>query len=72
MPAYQASLGRAGLSSPADTVVVGDETTITDALTRFRDAGATDLIVSPLGTPADRARTLDLVESFSPRDEPIH
>lgn len=72
MPAYQASLGRAGLSSPADTVVIGDETTITDAVTRFRDAGATDLIVSPLGTPADRARTLDLVESFSPRDEPIH
>jgi F420-dependent oxidoreductase-like protein len=65
MPAYRASLGRAGLASPADTVVIGDETDIVDALTRFRDAGATDVVLSPLGTPADRKRTLDLIDTFS-------
>ncbi|WNV88104.1 TIGR03564 family F420-dependent LLM class oxidoreductase [Umezawaea sp. Da 62-37] len=61
MPAYRASLGRAGLSDPADTVVIGDEEAVVDALARFRDAGATDVVVAPLGGPADRARTLDLV-----------
>ena len=65
MPAYRASLGRAGLSSPADTVVIGDETDIVNALTRFRDAGTTDVVLSPLGTPADRKRTLDLIDTFS-------
>lgn len=65
MPAYRESLGRAGLSSPADTVVIGDETDIVDALTRFRAAGATDVVLSPLGSPADRERTLDLVDAFS-------
>jgi hypothetical protein len=70
MPAYRASLGRAGLSSPADTVVVGDETIITDALSGFRDAGATDVVVTPLGTPAARGRTLDLIGTSSPR-EPV-
>ncbi|PRY38822.1 TIGR03564 family F420-dependent LLM class oxidoreductase [Umezawaea tangerina] len=65
MPAYRASLGRAGLSNPADTVVVGDEATILDALARFRDAGVTDAVVTPLGSAADRARTLDLVGAFT-------
>ncbi|GLY74632.1 hypothetical protein Airi01_028990 [Actinoallomurus iriomotensis] len=68
MPAYRASLDRAGLSGPADTVVVGDESVIVDALARFRDASATDVIVSPLGSLADRARTLDVAGGFSPRE----
>lgn len=63
LPAYRASLGHAGLAGPADTVVAGDEEAIADALARFRDAGATDLIVSPL---VERARTLDVVSSFAP------
>ncbi|MEV5888277.1 LLM class flavin-dependent oxidoreductase [Nonomuraea fuscirosea] len=58
MPAYRASLDRAGLANPADTIVIGDETTITDALKRYQDAGVTDLVVSPLN---ERSRTLDLI-----------
>ncbi|MGW5723687.1 LLM class flavin-dependent oxidoreductase [Amycolatopsis sp. NPDC003865] len=58
LPAYRASLGRAGLTGPADTVVIGDETAITDALKRYEDAGVTDLVVSPLN---ERSATLDLV-----------
>jgi alkanesulfonate monooxygenase SsuD/methylene tetrahydromethanopterin reductase-like flavin-dependent oxidoreductase (luciferase family) len=67
MPAYRASLDRAGLSGPADTVVVGDESTIADALARYRDAGATDLVVASLGSPEDRARTLDVATAFRHR-----
>jgi hypothetical protein len=44
-------------------VVVGDEEAIAEAAVRFRDAGATDLVVSPLGPAADRARTLDVLTS---------
>jgi len=58
MPAYRASLGRAGLSGRSDTVVIGDETAVADALKRYEDAGVTDLIVSPLN---ERSRTLDLL-----------
>jgi F420-dependent oxidoreductase-like protein len=58
MPAYRASLSRAGLSNPADTLVIGDDTTFTDAVKRYQDAGVTDLIVVPLN---DRSRTLDLL-----------
>ncbi|WP_051800204.1 LLM class flavin-dependent oxidoreductase [Catenuloplanes japonicus] len=59
-PAYRASLGRAGIGI-ADTVVAGDEEAIARAVDRFRDAGATDLVIIPYGGPEDRARTLDAV-----------
>jgi 5,10-methylenetetrahydromethanopterin reductase len=58
MPAYRASLNRAGLPNPADTLVIGDDTTVTDAVKRYQDAGVTDLIVVPLN---DRSRTLELL-----------
>jgi 5,10-methylenetetrahydromethanopterin reductase len=58
MPAYRASLDRAGLANPADTLVIGDDTTIADAVKRYQDAGVTDLIVVPLN---ERSRTLDLL-----------
>ncbi len=58
LPAYRASLDRAGLANPADTIVIGDESTITDALKRYADAGVTDLVVTPLN---ERSRTLDLI-----------
>lgn len=58
MPAYRASLDRAGLSNPAETLVIGDESIVTDAVKRYQDAGVTDLIVVPLN---ERSRTLDLI-----------
>ncbi|WP_290055721.1 LLM class flavin-dependent oxidoreductase [Amycolatopsis solani] len=60
MPAYRASLDRAGLANPADTLVIGDDTTVTDAVKRYQDAGVTDLIVVPLN---ERSRTLDLLRT---------
>ncbi|MDQ0376135.1 TIGR03564 family F420-dependent LLM class oxidoreductase [Amycolatopsis thermophila] len=48
LPAYRAVLDRGGLRGPADTVVAGDEAQVLRELRRFRDAGVTDLIISPL------------------------
>lgn len=61
LPAYRAMLDRGGVSGPADTVVAGPETVVLRELQRYRDAGATDLIVSALGTPAERRRVLDVI-----------
>ena len=61
MPAYRALLDRGGLDGPADTVVAGDEAWVRRVVRRFRDAGTTDLIVSPIGTAAERERTLALM-----------
>ena len=64
LPAYRAVLDRGGLSGPADTVVAGDEVTVLRELTRFRDAGVTDLIVSPLGSADERSRVLEVVTAL--------
>ncbi|QWF82065.1 TIGR03564 family F420-dependent LLM class oxidoreductase [Amycolatopsis sp. CA-230715] len=61
MPAYRAVLDRAGLAGPADTVVAGTEAEVVRELRRFRDAGVTDLVVSGLGSPVERARVRDAV-----------
>lgn len=61
LPAYRAMLDRGGLAGPADTVVAGDEATVLRELARFRDAGVTDLIVSPLGTQEEQSRVLEVV-----------
>lgn len=60
LPAYRAMLDRGGLAGPADALVTGDEETVLRELRRYRDAGATDLIVMPVGTGEERARTLDV------------
>lgn len=66
LPVYRAFLDRGGLASAADTVIVGDEAAIERELHRFRDAGATDLILNPLGaTPADRDRVLDVIANVN-------
>jgi 5,10-methylenetetrahydromethanopterin reductase len=61
LPAYRAVLDRGGLSSPAETVVAGPEEAVLRELQRFRDAGATDLVVSIGSQLSERQRTLDLI-----------
>jgi F420-dependent oxidoreductase-like protein len=63
LPAYRAILDRGGLSGPADTVIAGTESVVLQELQRFRDAGATDLILSVPGSRQDWERVLDLVTS---------
>ncbi|MYW75362.1 LLM class F420-dependent oxidoreductase, partial [Pseudonocardia sp. SID8383] len=56
LPSYEGVLEREGLSSPGGLVVAGDENVIAAGIARYADAGATDLLVSPLGDAAERAR----------------
>ncbi|MBN9757082.1 hypothetical protein Ae406Ps2_1921 [Pseudonocardia sp. Ae406_Ps2] len=58
LPSYAGVLEREGLGSPGGLVVAGDEDTIAAGIARYADAGATDLLVSPLGDAAERARTV--------------
>lgn len=48
-PGYRAHLERQGLSGVHETIIAGDEREIGRQVARFRDAGTTDLLVSPLG-----------------------
>lgn len=57
LPAYRAMLDRGGLAGPAEALVTGDEETVLRELRRYREAGATDLIVHPVGSREERART---------------
>jgi F420-dependent oxidoreductase-like protein len=61
LPAYRAMLDRGGLSGPADTLVAGDETVVRQEFRRFAEAGTTDLIVIPVGSPEEQARVVDVV-----------
>ncbi|MEO3823337.1 TIGR03564 family F420-dependent LLM class oxidoreductase [Actinomadura sp. B10D3] len=60
-PAYRAILDRQGLSGVHETVIAGDEDTVARDLRRFADAGATDLLIAPVG---DTPRVLRLAASL--------
>jgi len=64
LPAYRALLDRGGLSGPADTVVAGGEARLERELAAFRDAGVTDLIVTPVGTAEERDRAMDVAAGW--------
>jgi F420-dependent oxidoreductase-like protein len=63
VPSYQAVLEREGVAHPADLAVIGDEQTLAAAIERYRNAGATEIIVTSTGLhgPADRRRTWELI-----------
>jgi F420-dependent oxidoreductase-like protein len=56
VPEYRAMLDREGAAGPADVVIVGDENRAARHLQRFADAGVTEFIASPFGTPAEQRR----------------
>lgn len=58
LPSYAGVLEREGLSSPGGLVIAGDEDAIAAGIARYAAAGVTDLLVSPLGDAAERARTV--------------
>ncbi|CAO5259459.1 TIGR03564 family F420-dependent LLM class oxidoreductase [Frankia sp. AgKG'84/4] len=66
-PAYRAVLDREGLRGVEETIVAGDEADVERALRRYADAGSTELLVSVLGDPAQRARTIDVVSGLRAR-----
>ena len=62
LPSYRAMLDREGAAGPADVVIAGDEATVRKAIDGIRDAGATDFVAVPFGTPEENARTLAVVK----------
>ncbi|AOS64322.1 TIGR03564 family F420-dependent LLM class oxidoreductase [Actinoalloteichus hymeniacidonis] len=56
---YRSLLDRQGMAGLAETVVAGDETEVAAAFRAFADAGVTELLVAPIGTPAEQARTFE-------------
>ncbi|TCO16516.1 F420-dependent oxidoreductase-like protein [Kribbella steppae] len=67
MPAYRAVLDRGGVAGPEDTAVLGDETAVAKEVQRFADAGATELLFCPVGTPEEQARTIAFVHDYARR-----
>ncbi len=64
LPSYRALLDRQGKSGVHETVVAGDEAVVERAVRRYAEAGATELLVSPLGTERERTRTFELAGSL--------
>ncbi|EIV91098.1 TIGR03564 family F420-dependent LLM class oxidoreductase [Frankia sp. QA3] len=64
LPAYRAILDRQGLSGVHETVIAGTGEAVERALRRYADAGATELVVGPIGDPREHARTLDVVAAL--------
>jgi F420-dependent oxidoreductase-like protein len=60
-PSYRAMLDREGVANPTDLLAAGDETTVERELRRYVDAGATEILVFPVGPDEDRARTVALL-----------
>jgi F420-dependent oxidoreductase-like protein len=60
-PSYRAMLDREGASNPEDLLVTGDESAVERELRRYFEAGATELLVFPVGPDEERARTVALL-----------
>lgn len=61
VPEYRAVLDREGADGPADVLIAGDEGAVTQQLDRLRDTGITDLMLAPIGTPAEQTRTVEFL-----------
>ncbi len=61
LPAYRAMFEIEGASSPCEIAVFGDEATLTAAVHRQRDAGVTDVQITPFGTDDERRRTIEFL-----------
>ncbi|KAK1181005.1 TIGR03564 family F420-dependent LLM class oxidoreductase [Streptomyces sp. NBS 14/10] len=70
IPHYRAVLDRDGSQGPQDTAALGDESTVEQALRELLDAGATELIASPVGTPEEQSRTLALLAELTASTAP--
>jgi F420-dependent oxidoreductase-like protein len=67
MPAYRALLKRENISNPVELAIIGDEQTMADAVTRYADAGADELIfaLTAVGSASDEERTWALLGELS-------
>lgn len=66
---YQRVLAAEGVSHPAEVAVIGNEATVTAGISRYFDAGATDVVLAQAGLRAagDRLRTWALAGELRTR-----
>lgn len=59
IPSYRAALDREGVGHPVELAVIGDEAVLAAAIARYRDAGATEIVLvhSAAGGEESRRRT---------------
>jgi F420-dependent oxidoreductase-like protein len=67
VPSIQRITGLDGMQRAAELAVLGDEKTVADAVRRYRDAGATEVVatVTDLGGPEDQRRTWRLLDELA-------
>jgi F420-dependent oxidoreductase-like protein len=61
LPSYRAILDRSGAQGPADVALVGDERTVEKGLRALFEAGATEVMAMPFGSPEDQRSTVSLL-----------
>jgi len=61
LPSYRAMLDREGAGGPADVAIVGDADTVRAQVRALAETGATELVASPYGSPAEVARTVEVL-----------
>lgn len=74
MPAYRALLDRENISDPVELAVIGDEQLMADAVARYAEAGADELIfaLTAVGSARDEERTWTLLGELSKTDATEH
>jgi alkanesulfonate monooxygenase SsuD/methylene tetrahydromethanopterin reductase-like flavin-dependent oxidoreductase (luciferase family) len=67
MPSYTRVIAEEGAEHAADLALIGDEETVAAGLRRYRDAGATEIVLAQtdLGGPRARTRTWKLAGSLA-------
>jgi F420-dependent oxidoreductase-like protein len=65
VPEYRSVLDREGATGPQDVVIVGTEAKIESALAKLADAGVTDFIAAPYGTPEEQSRTIEVMTQIA-------
>jgi F420-dependent oxidoreductase-like protein len=70
VPEYRSVLDREGAGGPEDIAITGDEETVARQLSCLADAGATGLMASPFGTPAEQDRTTSVLAELARSGRP--
>jgi F420-dependent oxidoreductase-like protein len=65
LPSYRAMLDREGIDGPPELSVVGDPAVIEAAIRGVEDAGGTEVIAVPFGTPEEYERTVEVLADLA-------
>jgi F420-dependent oxidoreductase-like protein len=65
LPSYRAMLDREDLPGPADLAIIGNQDEVEAGLQRYIDAGATQVVVAPFGTPDQITTTRNAIAELA-------